>query len=102
LKPLSCSRWHCFITCEINSFKLDVRGSVHHSAIHTDKPNKMEQCIKIYYSIFTWSSTCFGRHTAYHQEPKTALAASDFAYVKGCWTCGCWTLTVGWGKPEEK
>jgi hypothetical protein len=21
-----------------------------------------------------------------HQELKTALAASDFAYVKGCWT----------------
>ena len=33
----------------------------------------------------------FGRHTAHHQEPKTALAASGFAYVEGCWTCGCWT-----------
>jgi len=29
--------------------------------------------------------------TAHHQEPKTALAASGFAYVEGCWTCGCWT-----------
>jgi len=38
-------------------------------------------------------STCFGRHTAHHQEPKSALAASGFAYVKGCWTCGCWTLS---------
>jgi hypothetical protein len=28
---------------------------------------------------FKWSSTCFGRHTAHHQEPKTALAASGFA-----------------------
>jgi len=27
--------------------------------------------------MFIWSSTCFGRHTAHHQEPKTALAASD-------------------------
>jgi len=27
-----------------------------------------------YYSIFIWSSTYFGRHTAHHQEPKTALA----------------------------
>ena len=62
----------------------------------------MQQCIKIYYSIFiqggpkvgiqyivysiitvylllahpVLSSTCFGRHTAHHQEPKTALAAS--------------------------
>ena len=37
---------------------------------------------------------CFGRHTAHHQEPKTALAASGFAYVEGCWTCGSWTLTA--------
>jgi len=40
-----------------------------------------------------WSSTCFGRHTAHHQEPKTALAAFGFAYVEGCWTCRCWTLS---------
>jgi disulfide bond formation protein DsbB len=31
---------------------------------------------KFYYSILIWSSACFGRHTAHHQEPKTALAAS--------------------------
>jgi hypothetical protein len=62
--------------------------------IHTEKSNKMQQCIKIYYSIFIWSSTCLGLHTAHHQEPKTALAASGFAYVEGCWTCGCWTLTA--------
>ena len=28
-------------------FKLDVRGSVHHSTILTEKPNKMQHCIKI-------------------------------------------------------
>jgi hypothetical protein len=66
--------------------KHDVRGSVHHSTIHKEKSSKMKQFIKIYYSIFIWSSTCFGLHTAHHQEPKTALAASGFAYVKGCWT----------------
>ena len=64
------------------------------SNIHTEKSNKMQQCIKIYYSIFIWSSTRFGRHTAHHQEPKTPLAASGFAYVEVCWTCGCWTLTA--------
>jgi len=37
-----------------------------------------------YYSIFILSPTCFGRHTAHHQEPKTALAASGFSYVEGC------------------
>jgi len=46
----------------------------------------MQQCIKIYYSIFIWSSARFGRHTAHHQETKTALAASGFSYVEGCWT----------------
>ena len=80
-----------FVNCE--SHELDVRGSVHHSTIHTKKSNKMQQFIKIYYSIFIWSSTCFGRYTAHHQEPKTALAASGFAYMEGCWTCGCWTLS---------
>jgi len=59
---------------------------VHHCIIHTEIANKMQQCIKIYYSMFIWSSTCFGRHTAHHQELKTALAASGFVYVKGCWT----------------
>ena len=62
----------------------DVRGSVHRSTIHTEKSNKMQQCIKMYYSIFIWSLTCFGRHTAHHQENKTTLAASGFAYVEGC------------------
>ena len=54
--------------------------------IHIEIANKTQQCIRIYYSMFIWSSTCFGRHTAHHQEPKTALAASGFAYVKGCST----------------
>jgi len=36
----------------VTVYKLDIRGSVHHSKIHTEKTNKMQQCIKIYYSIF--------------------------------------------------
>jgi hypothetical protein len=28
-------------------YQLDVRGSVHHSTIHKEKSNKMQQCIKI-------------------------------------------------------
>jgi hypothetical protein len=42
---------------------------------------------------FKRSSTYFGQHTAHHQEPKTALAASSFAYVGGCQTCSRWTLS---------
>jgi len=72
----------------------DVHGSVHHSTIHKEKnPTRCNNVSNFYYSIFIWSSTCFGRHTAHHQEPKTALAVSSFSYVKGCWTCGRWTLS---------
>jgi hypothetical protein len=32
-------------------------------------------------------------YCVHHQEPKTAQAASGFAYVEGCQTCCCWTLS---------
>jgi len=72
---------------------LDVRGSVHHSIIHIKNPTRCNSVSKFYF-IFIWSSTCFGRHTAHHQEPKTALAASGFAYMEACWTCSCWMLSA--------
>jgi hypothetical protein len=56
-------------------------------------PKRCNNVSKVYYSTFIWSSTCFGRHTAHQQEPKTALAASGFSYVKGCWTCRWRTLS---------
>jgi len=56
-------------------------------------PTRCNSVSKFYF-IFIWSLTCFGRHTAQHQEPKTALTASGFAYVEGCWTCSCWTLSA--------
>ena len=40
---------------------------------------------------FKRSSTCFRQHIAHHQEPKTAQAASGFAYVIGCRMCHCLT-----------
>jgi len=61
--------------------------------IHIENPTRCKS-VSTFYFIFVWSSTCFGRHTAHHQEPKTALAASGFAYVESCWTCSCWTLTA--------
>ena len=39
-----------------------------------------------YIYVYIYSSKCFGRHTAHHQEHKTALAASGFAYMEGYWT----------------
>jgi hypothetical protein len=62
------------------------------SLIRIENPARCNSVSKFYF-IFIWSSTCFGRHTARHQEPKTALAASGFAYVEGCWTCSCWMLS---------
>jgi len=48
---------------------------------------KPQQDATVYHNFiipyFKWSSTYFGRHTAHHQEPKTAQAASGFAYVEG-------------------
>jgi hypothetical protein len=41
-------------------------------------PTKCNNVLKFYYFIFVGNSTCFGRHTVHHQEPRTALAASDF------------------------
>jgi len=45
-----------------------------------------------------WSSTCFGRHTAHHEEPKIALAASGFSYVEGCKTFSG-TVYCAWQRP---
>ena len=57
---------------------------------------KIQQDATVYQNFiipyFKWSSKCFGRHTAHHQEPKTAQVASGFAYVEGRRTCSCWTL----------
>ena len=41
--------------------------------IYEKSPTRCNNVLKFYYSIFIWGSTCFGRHTAHHQEPKTSL-----------------------------
>jgi hypothetical protein len=103
-----CFHWFCFkVGGQISSYiKEKIKSKVNitqqlYRIIYTGlkvrkfsyrKSNNTLQCIKIYF-IFIWSSTCFGRHTAHHQEPKTALAASGFTYVAGCWTRSCWTLS---------
>jgi len=56
-------------------------------------PTRCNNISKFYYFVFIWSLTCFERHTAHHQEPKTALAASGFSYMEGCWTCSWCTLS---------
>jgi len=50
--------------------------------IHIENPTRYNS-VSNFYFIFIWSSTCFGRHSAHYQEPKTALAASGFAWYGG-------------------
>ena len=61
------------------TISFDVHGSVHHSIIHKENPTRCNIVSKFYF-IFIWSSTCFGWHTAHHQELKTAVTASGFSY----------------------
>jgi hypothetical protein len=86
---LESSLWTRLWICGKTGYGVNFRRS------HKDKSNKMQQCIKLFnhYSIFIWSSTCFGRHTTHYQEPKTALAASGFSQVEACWKCSWWTLS---------
>jgi hypothetical protein len=67
-------------------------GFVHHSIIDMENPTRCHSASKFYF-IFIWSLTCFGRQTAHHEAPKTTIAASVFACVEGCWTCGYWALS---------
>jgi hypothetical protein len=62
--------------------------------IHKRIANRMQQSIKICYSVLICISTCFGRHTTHHQELKPVLAFSGFAYVKRVGRWGCWKLTA--------
>jgi len=68
-----------------------IRASYYNSYRKTQQDAKVYQNFIIPY--FKWSSTCFGLHTARHQEPKTAQAASGFVYMEGCRTCCCLTLS---------
>jgi len=66
-----------------------------------NNPTRCRNVSKFYYSIFIWSSTCFGRHTAHHQEPKTALAASGFSYVVGRVDGGRCQAHCAWQRPPS-
>ena len=69
------------------------------SIVRVENPTRCHSVTKFYF-IFMWSSTCVGRHTVHHRELKTALAASGFACVEGCWTCSWRTLSGrAWQRP---
>ena len=63
---------NCHIDIEIHFMYLDTYIIVQFIKKH---PTRCNNVSNFFYSIFIWSSACFWRHTAHHQEPKTALAA---------------------------
>ena len=74
---------------------LDVRGSIHHSTILTENPNKMQQCIKILlFLILNEAQHVSGdtppiiRSLKLHKQPLVLHNT-----VQGCRTCSCWTLS---------
>jgi len=72
---------------------------------HSHK-KKIQQDATVYQNFISYlyeAQHVSGPYTANHQEPKTSLAASGFAYVEGCWTCSCWTLygRVWWTDPRH-
>jgi hypothetical protein len=88
------TRYSCRVLKELN-FWADFQNIIEY-LMPCKATKKIQQHATVYqdfYFIVIWSSTCFGRHTAHHQEPKTVLAASGFTNVEGCWTCSCWTLS---------
>jgi hypothetical protein len=96
IKALSvCQTWQIREFIQLLLFPASVTATnlIYFSVIHTENPIRCSNVSKFYYSIFKWSSTCFGLYTAHHQEPKTVLAASGFAYMEDCRMCSCWTLS---------
>jgi hypothetical protein len=51
---------------------------VHHSTIHKEKIQQAATIYQILLFHIYMKLKCFGQHTAYHQEPKNAMAASGF------------------------
>jgi len=47
-------------------FFFKTRGSLHHESMLRKRSNLMQQCADIY--LLQSHSTCFGRHSAHHQE----------------------------------
>jgi len=80
----------CVAVWSIHIF--DVRGSVHHSTIHKEKSNKMQQCIKIlffhiYMKLNMFRATAAGRcqaHCAWQRPPTTRPTTFHVWKTRGC------------------
>jgi len=63
---------------------------------HDRFTKKIQQDATVYQNFISYlhEAQHVSGDTTHCKEPKTALAASGFAYVEGCWTCSCWMLTA--------
>jgi len=69
----------------ISGKKFDVRGSVHHSTIYKN-PTRCNRVSNFISSYLYEVQHVSGDTPPIIRSLKTALAASGFAYVEGCWT----------------
>jgi hypothetical protein len=77
-----------------NSWCSWIRASLYNSHKNPTRCNN----ILTFFISYLYEAQHVSGDTAHHQEPKTALAASGFACVEGCWTCSCWML---WGRVRD-
>ena len=66
--------------------KLDVRGSVHHSKIHKEKSNKMQQYIKIFSSVMEPNTQNWKYTELVYKETRISLY---FQHVVATWEVHC-------------
>jgi hypothetical protein len=60
--------------------------------IHKENPTRCNNILIFFIIPYLYEAQHVLGDTAHHQEPKTALAAFGFSYVRGCWTCRWRTL----------
>jgi len=92
--------WYFVASCLIFLYELYYDARIHEhqaklldSLFIKEKPTRCDKVSEFFNYIFIWSLTCVGRNIAHHQEPKTALAASGFSCVEGCWARIWWMLS---------
>jgi hypothetical protein len=81
--------------CNIFHIPLDIRGSVHHSTIHKEKSNKMQQCT-IFYFIIPYLYEA--KHVSGDTPPIIRSLKLHWQSLisltwKVVWTCSWWTLS---------
>jgi hypothetical protein len=74
--------------------KFDVCGSMHHSTIHNEKSNKMQQCIKFIIPYLYEAQHVLGDTLPIIRSLKLHWQSLVFHAWKVVWTC-CWWMLSG-------